>query len=207
MGDTIDRLQPIVICLVRHGETVWNREQRLQGHQDIPLTDKGREQARAVARRLSTEPWDLVYSSDLSRARETAEIIAKHCGVRVVTDPRLRERFYGRFEGLTREEIAQLSPGFGHRAWENEEQGVEPWERMADRSQEVIEELAAAHPGSRLILVSHGGWIRALLCRLFPDWDPGTPIHNTSVTLLSRERGQWSLRMANDTAHLQPQGE
>ncbi|MBX6395401.1 MAG: histidine phosphatase family protein, partial [Alicyclobacillaceae bacterium] len=99
MGDTIDRLQPIVICLVRHGETVWNREQRLQGHQDIPLTDKGREQARAVARRLSTEPWDLVYSSDLSRARETAEIIAKHCGVRVVTDPRLRERFYGRFEG------------------------------------------------------------------------------------------------------------
>ncbi|ADG05475.1 histidine phosphatase family protein [Kyrpidia tusciae] len=190
------------ICLVRHGETTWNREQRLQGHRDVPLTDVGRRQAEAVARRLAEGHWDAVYSSDLMRARYTAEVIAKACGIHFVTDPRLRERSYGQLEGLTRTEIAQRYPHLAGHSWEHEDSGVEPWERMADRAQAALADMTARHKGSRLIVVSHGGWIRALLGRLFPNWDLKSPIDNTSITVLRQERDTWRLVVANDTSHL-----
>ncbi|WP_273000054.1 histidine phosphatase family protein [Hydrogenibacillus schlegelii] len=204
MRDTTERRSPsMVLCLVRHGETLWNRERRYQGQVDVPLSEVGRRQAHAVARRLAAERWDRVYSSDLVRARETAEIIARHCGIPLLTDPRLRERAYGRLEGLTRQEIEVLTGGKGRREQDLEPYGVERWEDLADRSQAVVDEWVSAHPGERLIAVSHGGWIRALLGRLFPDWDPDMPLANTGVTLLHRDQGRWRRILVSDTAHLQ----
>ena len=89
------------LLLVRHGETDWNAEGRLQGHTDTPLNDYGRRQARTLADELAGEPIDAVYSSDLARARETAEIVGGRLGLTVVVDPGLREKNWGSWEGLT----------------------------------------------------------------------------------------------------------
>src|SRR6187402_1313873 len=111
----------MTIFLARHGETEWNRIGRWQGRTDIPLSEVGRAQARTLAGRLSDRGVSEIFSSDLSRARETAEIVASTLGVaRVSLDPRLRERGFGCFEGLTREECA--------------ERHAESWQRyLADR--------------------------------------------------------------------------
>ncbi|MDI3256594.1 MAG: histidine phosphatase family protein [Kyrpidia sp.] len=203
MPETGNRGKPhTLVCLVRHGETAWNREQRLQGHRDIPLSDLGRRQAEAVGERLARERWDRIYSSDLARARETAQIIARLCGAPVTTDPRLRERSYGRLEGLTREEISRFSPKFAGHGWEHEADEVEPWEQMADRGQDALEEITADHGGRRVIVVSHGGWIRAVVHRLFPAWELSAPIDNTALTVLRRAGETWHLVSVNDTAHL-----
>lgn len=194
-----------IFCLVRHGETVWNREQRIQGHRDVPLSPEGRRQAAAVARRLALEPWDRLYCSDLRRARETAETIARHCGVPAVPDPRLRERNYGRFEGLTRQEIESLFTRKGGRS--EEEHGVEPWHAMAARGLAAVQEWASAHPGERLILVTHGGWIRALLGQLFPSEYAGETVANTSLTRFALGPRGARLIAFNDTAHLRFKGE
>ena len=98
------------ILLVRHGETDWNLERRWQGHIDRPLNDVGRAQARALADRLDSEPFAAVYSSDLARARETAEIVAAAHGLPVHLDPRLREADVGEWSGLTADEIERRYP-------------------------------------------------------------------------------------------------
>ncbi len=90
--------------IVRHGETEWNAQGRIQGHTDVGLSEQGQQQARLVAQRLAGETIDLAYSSDLSRAKETAEIILDGREVPFHTTPRLRERYYGVFEGLPAEE-------------------------------------------------------------------------------------------------------
>src|SRR6185437_6606991 len=92
------------LLLVRHGETDWNAERRYQGHADVPLNDRGVEQARELAEQLAGERIDAIYSSDLSRAHATAEIVGERLGVPVVTDPDLREIDVGAVEGLTFEE-------------------------------------------------------------------------------------------------------
>jgi broad specificity phosphatase PhoE len=89
------------LLLVRHGETDWNAEGRLQGHTDRPLSDLGRRQARQLAGELASEELDAIYSSDLARARETAEIVGERLGLPVVLDPDLREKDWGTWEGLT----------------------------------------------------------------------------------------------------------
>src|SRR5579871_2334109 len=101
MEDGITRL-----IAVRHGETAWNVEARLQGQLDIPLNDRGREQARRAALSLADERPDVVISSDLARAQATARAIAEHNGCPLVLEPDLRERSFGRFEGLTHSEVA-----------------------------------------------------------------------------------------------------
>ncbi len=130
------------ILLARHGETEWNRIGRWQGATDIPLSDVGRGQARALAERLIGQPIHRVYASHLSRAKETAEIIVNTLGlqVSVSVDPRLRERGYGCFEGLTREECAERHPG----EWERylaDRRAVPP---DAEPQDEVIARFTAA---------------------------------------------------------------
>src|SRR5262245_65615545 len=98
------------LLLTRHGETDWNREHRVQGHTDVPLNENGREQARALAERLVDVPLAAIYASDLARARETAEIVARRLGLGVVLDPGLREKNFGSWEGLTDVEIAERFP-------------------------------------------------------------------------------------------------
>jgi broad specificity phosphatase PhoE len=151
------------LLLVRHGETDWNRDGRWQGHSDTHLNDAGREQARQVAADLGHV--DVIYASDLTRARETAEIIAADLGLDVRTDARLRERSFGAWEGLSMPEIeeqfgdalARWRLGDGPGA-----DDAEPFEAFAERVREFVEEVLARHPDEAVLVVSHGGSIRVI---------------------------------------------
>ena len=159
-------MAPTTILLVRHGETDWNRERRIQGQSDPPLNDMGRDQAHALAQTLGGEEIDAVYASDLARARETAEILAAELGLPVVVDPELRELDFGPWEGQTVEELeARYPDAFGR--WvdggQAEWDGGETHAAMADRVRQAVRRLAAAHAGGRILLVAHGGPVRVLL--------------------------------------------
>jgi broad specificity phosphatase PhoE len=146
------------LYLVRHGETEWNAARRIQGRTDIPLNDTGREQARRAAELLARRRWQGVYTSPLGRAHETARIIADRLGLAGVTDiDALVERDYGEAEGMGFDEIEALYPE-GVRA-----PGQETREEVAARVVPALLELAERHPGERLVIVSHGGAIRAVL--------------------------------------------
>ncbi len=146
------------LYLVRHGETEWNAARRIQGRTDIPLNDTGREQARQAAELLARRRWQGVYTSPLGRAHETARIIAERLGLAGVTDiDALVERDYGEAEGMGFDEIEALYPE-GVRA-----PGQETREEVAARVVPALLELAERHPGERLVIVSHGGAIRAVL--------------------------------------------
>jgi broad specificity phosphatase PhoE len=151
------------LLLVRHGETDWNRDGRWQGHSDTHLNDVGRDQARRVASELSDV--DVVYASDLARARETAEIIAAAQGLEVHLEPRLRERSFGAWEGLTMPEIeaefgealARWLAGEGPGA-----DDAEPFDAFATRVAGFVQELPGRHPDQTVLLVGHGGSIRVI---------------------------------------------
>jgi probable phosphoglycerate mutase len=147
------------LLLCRHGETDWNRDRRLQGQTDVPLNDRGRAQAAALARELAGEPIDAVYSSDLARAYETARAVAEPHGLEVVRLRALRERDFGSWEGLTDAEIRQRFPDARDRPWGD----GETREQLAERVLAVLDELAERHPGGRVVVVAHGGPINALL--------------------------------------------
>jgi 2,3-bisphosphoglycerate-dependent phosphoglycerate mutase len=142
------------LLLARHGETDWNRHLRIQGSSDIALNELGLEQARALADELAGVELDAVYASDLVRARATAEAVAAAHGLDVRVDPRLRERSFGSWEGLTREDIAELPPGARHDGETDEE--------VRARVLAAIEEIARRHPGGQVLVVSHGGALNTL---------------------------------------------
>jgi probable phosphoglycerate mutase len=151
--------------LVRHGETEWNRELRWQGHSDPPLNEHGRSQARRLAAALARTPFTAVYSSDLRRASETAEIVAAQLGLPVHLDPRLREIDVGSWAGFTLAELEVRFPEAvarwkqtGEHAWED----GESYEDMFTRAREAIAAIAARNDGADVLVVSHGGPIRAL---------------------------------------------
>jgi uncharacterized phosphatase len=147
-----------LLYLVRHGETDWNLTRRIQGSTDIPLNATGREQAAATGRLLARREWDAVVSSPLSRAAETAAIIAGHLGIQKVESlAPIAERNYGAAEGLTGEEVEELYP-HGVAV-----PGRESREDVAGRVLPALLSLAKAHPDESLIVVSHGGVIRAVL--------------------------------------------
>jgi 2,3-bisphosphoglycerate-dependent phosphoglycerate mutase len=141
--------------LARHGETDWNREFRIQGSSDVELNDLGREQARALADELADVELDAIYASDLSRARATAEAVAATKDLPVKLDPRLRERAFGSWEGLTREDIEE-------RFRPDDRPDGETNEEVRARVLAAIEEIAARHPREQVLVVSHGGALNAL---------------------------------------------
>jgi len=151
------------LLLVRHGETDWNRDGRWQGHSDTPLNDAGREQARQLAAELGDV--DVMYSSDLARARETAEILAEQNGLEVQLDPRLRERSFGAWEGMTAAEI-EVEFAEEHARWmAGEAPGAadaEPFVDFGARVEEFVEDVLAEHPGETVLVVGHGGSIRVI---------------------------------------------
>jgi broad specificity phosphatase PhoE len=152
------------ILLARHGETDWNRDGRWQGHSDTSLNERGREQAHELANGL-TDEIDVMYSSDLARASETAEIVADRLGLDVRLDPRLRERGFGSWEGLTRAEIeqrdgealARWQAGEGHGAHD-----AEPFETFEERMRHFLEDVLERHRGERVLVIAHGGSIRVI---------------------------------------------
>ena len=154
------------ILLIRHGETAWNAVRRLQGHIDIPLNEEGERQANALARALSAEPLDAIVSSDLQRAMQTAQAVAaRHAHLQLRTDPRLRERAYGVFEGMLYPDIQQQYPDDFARWHARDIDAVMPaGERLAEsfrqfyqRTIGAIREVAARHPGQAVAVVAHGG--------------------------------------------------
>jgi broad specificity phosphatase PhoE len=148
------------ILLVRHGETDWNLTRRLQGHSDRPLNETGREQARSLAAELAEEELEAVYSSDLSRAQETAHIVAEARGLDVTALPELRERHFGSWEGLTDDEIHERFP-------EEVADGVlgdgESRDELDRRILAALSGISEEHPGGTVLVVSHGGPLRAVL--------------------------------------------
>lgn len=155
------------ILLARHGESDWNAERRWQGHADRPLTERGLAQARALAERLDPFPLTAVYASDLRRARDTARAVAERRGVPLVVRRDLREVDVGSWSGRSREELEASDPESvrrwldGAKGWE----GGESYEEMADRVVRAVLEIAAAHPGGHVLVVSHGGCVRAVHAR------------------------------------------
>jgi len=156
MPDQVTRL-----LVIRHGETAWNRETRIQGHIDIPLNATGRWQARQVAQALQDEGLHAVYSSDLQRAQDTAQAIAQASGVALVVDVQLRERHFGSLEGLTQDEITQTRPDEARRWRERDPaygpDGGETLQAFYDRCVSALTRLAQQHPGQTIAVVAHGG--------------------------------------------------
>jgi broad specificity phosphatase PhoE len=151
------------LILARHGETDWNRDGRFQGHADTPLNARGREQARALAEDVAEV--DVIYSSDLKRATETARVVADRLGLEVRIDPRLRERGFGAWEGLTRTEIEasfrddfdrwRKGDGFGA-------DEAEAHEAFAGRIEAFLADVLARHPDEKVLVIAHGGSIRVV---------------------------------------------
>lgn len=152
------------ILLARHGESDWNVERRWQGHADRPLTERGRAQAVALAKRLTQTKLDAVYASDLRRARDTAVVVADRQRLDVRTLRELREVDVGSWSGLTRAEAeARFPEGFrrwsdGHPGWED----GETYEQMTERVLAAVRRIARDHPDAPVLVVSHGGPIRAV---------------------------------------------
>lgn len=151
------------LLLVRHGETDWNRDGRFQGHADPPLNATGRRQAAELAGVLAGDGIGAVYSSDLRRAVETAEIVARRLGLSVARDGRLREIDVGSWSGLTRAEVETRYPD-GFARWLRGDIGHDGETRaeLMDRVHAAALEIAAAHEGTTVLVVTHGGAVRAL---------------------------------------------
>lgn len=188
-----------VIGFVRHGVTAWNKEGRAQGSSDVPLDEEGIEMAGRVAKRLSTEQWDAIYTSHLSRAKKTAEIIAEKLPQAMfVVDQRLAERGGGLVEGTTEAERIEK---WGIN-WKELDLGFEPHDAIIERGMAAIRDIKEKHPNERVLLISHGAFIKRLFNELIPDEQYEKSLDNTSVTIveLSDERNRCHL--FNCTAHL-----
>jgi probable phosphoglycerate mutase len=165
------------LLLVRHGETDWNAEGKLQGHTDRPLNDYGRRQAQALAERLAGDSIDAVYASDLSRARETAEILGEKLGLPVLVDPDLREKNWGNWEGLTSDERLHI-----------EFEG-ETSEAHRDRTLNAVQRIVERHPDGRVVVVTHGGSLRRIQAAVSGVALP--VIENCAVWGLAHEDGMF----------------
>lgn len=196
--------------VVRHGETHWNLESRIQGHTDSDLTPKGRGQADALGRRLQRETFDCVVSSDLGRALATARIIAARTGHDPIdTDARFRERCFGRGEGLTYGELDHEYPEVFSKVRETDPDycipGGESRRQFYERVKASFEALAAERAGQRVLVVAHGG-VLAQLYRAIHDLGIVTtyniPIVNASFNAVAFDGGCWTVENWGDTAHL-----
>lgn len=187
----------MLLYLVRHGETDWNLQRRIQGSTDVPLNDTGRAQAKRTGELLASRRWDAVVASPLSRAFDTASIIAAEVGLpEPTTDPRLVERAYGDAEGLEMSEVDRRYPGETH------VRGREGREDVAARALDALMDIAEAHPDEDVIVVTHGGLIRAVLHAV----DPRTrhpAITNGSVHSFRHDNGTVSLIRFDDPVELE----
>ncbi|MGC5773275.1 histidine phosphatase family protein [Paenibacillus pabuli] len=188
------------IGLIRHGLTDWNAAGRIQGQTDIPLNAEGREQALRLGRRLLSVEyhWDHIITSGLSRAQETGEIISGLLNVPLLEpDARLKERAFGQIEGLTSEErIARWGT-----AWDTLDLGQEQIPDIQSRALGFLEDLWEAYQDKNVLIVSHGAFLANLLSALYKDRYTER-IGNLSLTILEKERENWSPLLYNCTKHL-----
>ncbi|QRM18800.1 histidine phosphatase family protein [Dechloromonas sp. TW-R-39-2] len=202
--------QPTRICLVRHGETEWNAERRIQGQIDIGLNQTGLRQAEAAGRWLSSAGITALYSSDLKRARTTAEAIGAHLGLVPALLPEMRERRYGVFEGLTYAEAQARFPD-GYAAFEgrNADYNFENGESLREMYARVtgkLVEVAAAHVGQRVVIVLHGG-VLDIVNRFVRgrglDAQRDFLIPNAGLNWIATVDGRWHIETWGETGHLE----
>lgn len=199
------------ICLVRHGETEWNAERRIQGQIDIALNETGRHQAAAAGRWLKQVGIAALYSSDLQRAWSTALVIGAEIGLTPIPAPEMRERCYGIFQGLTYTE-AQAKHPEGYAAFEGRNadyafENGESLRAMFDRVTRRLQAIAAAHPGANVVVVLHGG-----VLDIVNRFVRGNPLEmprdflipNAGINWVATADGHWTLESWGETAHLAP---
>ena len=201
--------EPTTLFAVRHGETEWNVVGKQQGHLDSPLTQSGITQAHALADGLHGKGIEVVYSSDLGRALQTAQIIAARLDLDVDLDPRLRERHLGSMQGLTKDEFRQQYPD-EWAAFDSGDPdycfpGGESARQRYERSVACVEELAQRNPGRKLLVVAHGGVLNGLFYKAIeiPLSDPRRfSLFNAAINRFSVCGDSWHLDTWGEIAHL-----
>jgi 2,3-bisphosphoglycerate-dependent phosphoglycerate mutase len=203
-------VRPTRLCIVRHGETDWNAGQRIQGHIDIPLSAVGHAQARATGNALKDEGFAAIYSSDLTRARQTAEATAHLARIPPQIVPELRERHYGIFEGLTYTEIVARYPEAYARHKAREPRfapaGGESLADLAVRLNQIFDTIVRRHAGSAVAIFTHGGVLDILYRRAV-----GQPLHtprdfaipNTGINWIEASGDHWTLLSWAERGHLE----
>jgi len=197
------------ICIIRHGETDWNVEKRIQGHTDIPLNENGRAQAMAMAFNAAHQRFQAIYSSDLARAQETAWVLAQREGLEVKLLPQLRERHFGVFQGITAAQGAELHPAayayYVARDLEYDFETGESLRGFAERVSEGIDWLLRHHSGQTIAAVSHSGVLDVVYRRA-----TGRPLHtprdfripNCALNWFHFDGQGWHLEAWGDRHHL-----
>ncbi len=197
------------LILIRHGETAWNRERRMQGQTDTPLSAVGRAQAAAVGVRLAQHPIDALYSSDLSRAYDTAAALSRASGREIRRNPALRERTFGIFEGLTYSEMAERYPAEHAQFLAGDADyavpGGESPRQFYERSLACLNAIAQAHAGHCVVVVTHG-LVLDTLHRAARNMTLGekrtAPLLNASLNTFRLESGAWVEVAWGDVEHL-----
>ncbi len=197
------------LLFIRHGETDWNREQRFQGHVDVPLNGHGRTQAQRLAARLADQPFEQLFSSDLLRAQQTAEPLAAAWGLPLQTVPQLREQHFGVFEGLDVGTLSSLHgelwAGWLRQRADEAPPGGETRRDFSARVLGAVQALAAEQRGRRVAVVTHGGVLDMLwrhLHALSLDGARACAIPNTGINRLRWEQGVLHLQLWADDAHV-----
>jgi probable phosphoglycerate mutase len=197
------------LCIVRHGETAWNAEHRVQGQLDVPLNAIGQAQALAASKVLSLEKFDAIYSSDLSRARQTAQPTAGILSMRINLEKELRERHYGIFERLTYAEVKERYPEdyarFESRDPDYAFRTGESLQGFAERSVRIMTTLFERHKEQNILVFTHGGVLDKLYrfitgLPLSAARDFGIP--NAGLNRIEVTPEGWRIRAWADTAHL-----
>ena len=197
------------IILIRHGETEWNSQQRMQGHSNSDLSSVGQAQIQALGQWMKNVPFDLIYSSDSLRAKQTAEAITQFSGHELKIDLRLREKNLGVFEGLTSEEARERHPEvfrlFKTAGSKYVIDEGESTQQLQDRALEIVEEIRIKHPEERVLLVTHGGFIRVVMKHslgLSLETPTRFLIRNTGVFRLVWE-DKWIVSQMGGVSHLE----
>lgn len=199
------------LCLIRHGETTWNAEKRLQGHTDIPLNARGEIQARQMAQALKNTnlAFDALYTSDLKRAVDTANALVQLFGIKAHVESALRERHFGALQGLSTEEAPLLRPDIwkAHlsRELNHELDGGESIHQFALRVQGVLDSIQQQHAGKTIVIVSHGGTLD-MMYRLASNQALSTErvasVPNASLNWIAHNGDSWTVEQWADTRHL-----
>jgi probable phosphoglycerate mutase len=201
------------LCLIRHGETAWNAERRLQGHTDIPLNAKGVVQARQMAQALKNIKlsFDVLYTSDLKRAADTANAVVELFGVEPQVDSALRERHFGVLQGLSISEAPSLQPEIWQahmtRNLEHDLGGGESIQQFAVRVQNALAKIQQRHEGKTILLVSHGGTLD-MMYRIASKQDLSAEriasVPNASLNWITHNKANgWEVKQWADTRHLE----
>ena len=200
------------ICFVRHGETDWNAQKRMQGHIDIPLNATGIIQAKRLAKSLeqSNHRFDQIYASDLERAKHTAQVVADSYGIKVKTLVDLRERHVGKLQGLLLAEAPTLVPHIWQRhlvrKLDYDLEGGESIVQFHKRMHLALEHLHAEHRDQQILVVSHGGsldMIYRIVTEQALDAERVAVVPNTSLNWIVHDGERWKIERWADTSHLQ----